>query len=118
MDTQLFQLPWHAIEWVRHAKTTIVAGPCVRTDRELAENLMPAGMIVVADVSGQGRYSSDDERIAAQIVHRVNCYDDLLAALDHIANKPVGASDASADEVLDGIVAMARAAIAKAEERT
>lgn len=58
--------PVKAVEWACHARTTIKDA----TGRVLAE------------VSGHGRHTDEDEMIAAEIERRVNAHDDLAALVE------------------------------------
>ncbi|KKM13527.1 hypothetical protein LCGC14_1715380 [marine sediment metagenome] len=53
------------------------------------------------------------QKWAERLVLAYNAQPDLLEALDRIANKPIGPATASNKSVLDTVVEIARAAIAK-----
>jgi hypothetical protein len=61
----LLQTPVLAVEWVCHAATTI----------------KDASGKVLAECSGHGRHSVEDEALAAEIVRRLNAHDELVAIL-------------------------------------
>jgi len=60
--------PAQAVAWSCHAATTI---------KDAKGN-------VLAECGGNGRYSEEDELIAAELAKRINCFDALLAALQTI----------------------------------
>jgi phosphosulfolactate phosphohydrolase-like enzyme len=74
---QPVQVPVQAVEWACRAATTI----------------KDASGKVLAECSGHGRHSVEDEAIAAEIVRRVNAHDDLLAASIAVAQFIGGAKD-------------------------
>lgn len=87
--------PVQALAWSCHAATTI---------KDAKGN-------VLAECSGNGRYSEEDELIAAEIVKRINCFDELLqAAQDFVA----WAERSGLHAAPDSPVGKARDAIAKA----
>jgi hypothetical protein len=61
-------LPLRAINWSCHAPTTIVGN-------------VDGVQVVYAECSGHGRHSDQDARIAAEIAHRCNSNEQLVAAL-------------------------------------
>lgn len=62
------------------------------------------------------RYLPWDAPEKAGILRAVNAHEELLAALHKIAYEPIGPSDASDREVLEGMADIAKQAIAKAEK--
>lgn len=63
------RLPVSADEWTVHAPTTI----------------RDASGEVLAECSGHGRHSVEDEAVAAEIVRRVNAHDELVRELRNTA---------------------------------
>lgn len=92
------QTPMQAVEWVCHAATTI----------------KDASGEVIAECSGHGRYAAEDVAIAAELVRRINGFDELLTVargVEHLLTKQkwTGAGDGLENELLRA----ARAVIAK-----
>jgi len=93
--------PVQAVAWACHAATTI----------------KDAAGDVIAECSGHGRHSADDEQLAAEIVRRINCHDDLLQALIQcravLVTAKADIKDKTAQSVLTRRIATASEAIAK-----
>jgi len=90
--------PAQAVAWSCHAATTI---------KDAKGN-------VLAECGGNGRYSEEDELIAAEIAKRINCFQDLLNALTFC--EIVIRGDLTTQR--DGALKTASAAIARATKTT